>query len=343
MMIYKIFSNKIRQVIFALCCLHALGLLWLPTALAQSNDSKNSEEISVSPPEQSHETDTETPSPPSADENTNSPPKLSNEPPQVPTEEPSSPVNRQLELQAQIAQAEAQKTQAEAQIAQAEAEIAKAEAQKAKANADAQKANAEAEEKSQSDLPPEHPNHHGFYARFTPGIGIGRIQSNSTLDPLPGIERIDKPSHRTSVGSLGIDLGGGFENIGLHVGAFFEKMIFRDHSPTLIAYNLFGLNAGVTWYFTKYGLYLTGQARWLKMLVKFPSVACSEYFIDTYEWYDGPGMSLWFGKEWYDHGNDEDAVGLGLQGNYYRLKGGIEDHIKFNYVSLLLVVTFTHF
>ncbi|MBN2340638.1 MAG: hypothetical protein JXX29_06370 [Deltaproteobacteria bacterium] len=270
----------------------------------------------------------------------------------------SAEAKSELQLRAEIARAEAEKAKAEAQKAEADAQRMQAEAQKAQAEASAQReqpANASespgTQENSEENQPGEEnedeadrPNHRGFYFRFTPGLGISKVWGRGTLDPVPGLERIDDPDHRSVVGSLALDLGGGIvKNLALHVGTFFEKPFLRDAEHEQMAFNLFGLSAGLSWYFTEHDLFLTGQLRLVKMLVKFPTVICTEYFADTFDWYSGPGMSFTFGKEWYEDVEDDGAIGLGVQGNFYRMHGGVDDHFKFNYLSLLLVLTFTHF
>lgn len=260
----------------------------------------------------------------------------------------------ELELRAEIARAEAEKAKAEAEKARAEAETMKAEAERAKAEstkAEAAKASARESEKdmtAKDNAEPREdetqPNHRGFYFRFTPGLGLGTAWAKGTMDPLPGIERIDDPRHSTLTGTIGLDLGAGIvRNLALHVGTFFEKMILRKTEPTRMAFSIFGVDAGLTWYFTELELYLTGQFRWVGMLVKYPEVSCAEYFEDTFDWYKGPGLSVTFGKEWYDDANDQHGTGIGLQTNYYRTHGGIDDHQAFNHFSLLLVLTSTRF
>jgi hypothetical protein len=265
----------------------------------------------------------------------------------------------ELELRAEIARAEAEKAKAEAEKARAEAERAKAETMKAeaeRANEESGKAEAvkSSDRESEKDMTATdnaqlredetQPNHRGFYFRFTPGLGLGTAWARGTMDPLPGIERIDDPRHSTLTGTIGLDLGAGIvRNLALHVGTFFEKMILRKKEPTRMAFSIFGVDAGLTWYFTELELYLTGQFRWVGMLVKYPEVSRTEYFEDTFDWYKGPGFSVTFGKEWYDDANDQHGTGIGLQTNYYRTHGGIDDHQAFNHFSLLLVLTSTRF
>ncbi|MBN2528578.1 MAG: hypothetical protein JXR76_19470 [Deltaproteobacteria bacterium] len=276
----------------------------------------------------------------------------------------------ELELKAEIARAEAEKAKAEAEKAKAEAELAqtkaeaekaKAEAEKAKAEADAeaQKANAQTNASMTASSAPvvetplyntddarydDQPNHRGFYMRFTPGLGVGTVWANGTMDPMPGVERINDPFHSTVTGTMGLDLGAGIvRNLALHVGAFIEKMILRDQHPTKMAFSIFGVDAGLSWYFTDLELFLTGQFRWVGMLIKTPAVSCTDYFRDKYGWYKGPGASLTIGREWFENARDQGAAGIGLQANYYRVYGGIRDHFAFNHFSLLLVLTFTRF
>lgn len=265
-----------------------------------------------------------------------------------------------LRLKAEIAQAEAEKARAEAEKARAEAELAKAEAQKAEAaalsaNASATvsgKTGADAQTHGSGGTPPDaaaqgdetQPNHRGFFSRVTPGLGLGLVWAAGTMDPRPGLEAVDDPSHVSLTGAIGVDMGGGIaKNLALHIGGFGEKMFMRQREPAVMAFSIFGIAGGLTWYFTKMELFLTGQFRWVGMLVKFPQVSCSDYFEDTFDWFKGPGLSLTFGREWFQNAKDQRAPGMGIQANYYRMKGGNDNDYHFNYFSLLLVLTFTRF
>jgi len=187
----------------------------------------------------------------------------------------------------------------------------------------------------------DQPDHRGFFARVTPGVGWSWIRARGVMDPLPGLLRNEDPGHNTVALGVAGDLGGGIiRNLALHGGVLFEKMILRDRYPNLMTFNLFGFGLGLTYYFTPAELYLTGHIRFVAMLSSFPDVVCDRYWIDTFEWYRGPGFTLQFGKEWFHDADDESAAGLGLQVNYNRLYG---DDVIFNYVSVLLVVTVTKF
>ncbi|MBN2715377.1 MAG: hypothetical protein JXX14_05950 [Deltaproteobacteria bacterium] len=269
-----------------------------------------------------------------------------------------------LRLKAEIARAEAEKAKAEAEKAKAEAERARTEAE-SKKDAQASAAvqvpppaplvaapapppvpqNNTVEPTTSTETSTEtQPNHRGLFLRFAPGLGLGVAWARGTMDPRPGLEAITNPRHTTLTGTIGLDIGAGLSRrLALHVGTFYEKMIFRMKDPTNVVFSILGVGAGLTWYFTDLELYLTGQFRWVGMLLKFPEVSCSDYFDDTFEWYKGPGMSLTFGREWFESPTDDNATGIGIQANYYRMHGGIDKAYAFNHFSLLAVLTFTHF
>ena len=293
----------------------------------------------------------------------------------------------ELELKAEIARAEAEKAKAEAEKAKAEAEIEKARAAaKNEATDDTRDTGAAATANVTVNVPPppapvtpapvaekpedepeeSQPNHRGFYMRFTPGLGLGTAWANGTMGPKHGIEAISDPKHAAFAGSLGLDLGAGIvKNLALHIGVVYEKMFVREKEPTRIAFSVLGVSAGLTWYFTDLELYFTGQFRWAGLLLKFPDVSCTEFFDDRYDWYKGPGLSFTLGREWYDSAEDDDAVGIGVQANYYRMRGGADSmgtsdnpetadsyyltsdgadgKYTYNYFSLLIVLTMTHF
>ena len=268
-----------------------------------------------------------------------------------------------LKLKAEIARAEAEKAKAEAEKARADAARAKAELEMKKAAAANVDTNSRIAPPPPAPAPVQtvtdttaQPNHRGLYLRLTPGLGLGTVWGKGMMDAHPGLVAIDNPRHTTLTGTIGFDIGAGIiENLALHVGAFYEKMILRKTDPTTMVFSILGLDAGLTWYFTDLELYLTGQFRWVAMLLKFPEVNCSEFFKDSFEWYKGPGLSLTFGREWYNGPHDESAAGIGIQANYYRMHGGHdktndlnqyseqEKAYIFNQFSLLLVLTFTHF
>ncbi len=184
----------------------------------------------------------------------------------------------------------------------------------------------------------EEEQHEGRYFHMALGLGYSWIVAGGTLNPLPGLERVDDPTHQTPTLNLAFDWGAGIiDNLALHLGIYFEKMLTRSPSPE-IAFTLLGLGGGASYYFDRIDLYLTTQLRYVGMLLFFPSIVCERYFSDKYEWYGGPGLSFTVGKEWF--GNNARGIGLGLQGNFAHLRG---DDVNFNYFSLMIVGTVTRF
>lgn len=184
----------------------------------------------------------------------------------------------------------------------------------------------------------EKEEHEGFLFRMTLGLGYSRLDGAGTMDPLRGLRRIDDPEHESPGFNFALDFGGGFKGFGLHLGVLLERMILRDRTPTKMGVTLFGVGGGLSYYFTSYDFYATAQARLIGMMAYLPETVCDNYFVDKYEWYRGPGFSLTLGKEWF--GDDDSGVGLGLQGNYAYLWG---HGVKYNYLSILLVLTVTRF
>jgi hypothetical protein len=185
----------------------------------------------------------------------------------------------------------------------------------------------------------EKEDHKGFLFRFTLGLGWAWLFGHGALSPAIGLRAVEDPSHDSPALNLSMDFGGGFKNIGLHVGGVIERMILRADEPTEMGFTLFGVGGGLSYYFTDYDFYATAQIRFVGMLVYLPGVLCDVKLGEKYQSYEGPGVTFGLGKEWF--GDDDKGLGLGLQGNYAKLRrdGGAE----FDYVSVMLALTFTHF
>jgi len=183
-------------------------------------------------------------------------------------------------------------------------------------------------------------DHEGFFFRFTLGLGWGWVNGDGTMPPSKGIELISDPSHHSPVFNSAMSLGAGFLNFAVHLGVLYERMIVRADDPTSMGYTLWGIGGGLTYYFTDHDFFVTAQMRYMAMLLFMKGVICTDYNEDKYEWYKGPGIAATLGKEWYKEGKDG-GVGIGLQFNYARLKhdGGF----SFDYMSVLLLLTLTHF
>ncbi|HUT77344.1 MAG TPA: hypothetical protein VM285_06645 [Polyangia bacterium] len=185
----------------------------------------------------------------------------------------------------------------------------------------------------------EEEDHAGFFFRFRLGLGWAWMLGQGTLRPAKGLRLIEDPEHDSPAFNLALDLGGGFLDLGLHVGVLYERMILRADEPEEMGFSLFGLGGGLTYYFTDNDFFATAEVRLIGMLIYFPGVICSDYYPDRFESYRGPSVSLTLGKEWF--GDDDGGIGLGLQGNYARLEkdgGG-----SFDYASVMLVLLATHF
>ncbi len=183
-------------------------------------------------------------------------------------------------------------------------------------------------------------DHEGFFFRFALGLGWGWVEGDGTMPPSKGIERISDPSHHSPVFNLAMSLGAGFLNFAVHLGVVMERMIVRADDPTSIGFTLWGIGGGLTYYFTDHDFFVTAQMRYMALLLFMPGVICEDYNEDKYEWYKGPGIAATLGKEWFKEGKDG-GVGIGLQFNYARLNhdGGF----SFDYMSVLLLLTLTHF
>ncbi len=193
------------------------------------------------------------------------------------------------------------------------------------------------EENEEEDGDEDH--HEGFFFRFRLGLGWAWMLGQGALRPAKGLRLIEDPEHDSPALSLALDLGGGFLDLGLHLGVLWERMILRADEPEEMGFSLFGLGGGLTYYFTDNDFYVTADVRLIGMLLYYPEVICEDYYADRFESYRGPGVSLTLGKEWF--GDDDGGIGLGVQGNYARLTkdgGG-----RFDYASVMLVLSLTHF
>jgi hypothetical protein len=198
---------------------------------------------------------------------------------------------------------------------------------------------AEQEEQEEEDEEEEDEYHKGFFFRFSLGLGWAWLSGEGTMPPAKGLPAGIDPRHNSPAFNFTLDLGGGFLDLGLHLGVLYERMIVRGGEPNELGVTLMGIGGGATYYFTDNDFFVTAQVRLVGLLLYMPAVICDRYFSDKFEWYRGPGFSVTLGKEWF--GDDEGGIGLGLQGNYAYLmhSGGF----AFHYGSLLLVLTLTRF
>jgi hypothetical protein len=182
-------------------------------------------------------------------------------------------------------------------------------------------------------------HHEGFFFRFRLGLGWAWMLGEGALRPAKGLRLIEDPEHDSPAFSLALDLGGGFLDLGLHLGVLYERPILRADGPEEMGFSLFGFGGGLTYYFTDNDFFATAEVRLIGLLLYLPGVICEDYHEDKFESYRGPGVSLTLGKEWF--GGDDGGIGLGIQGSYARLAkdgGG-----RFDYASAMLVLTVTRF
>lgn len=199
---------------------------------------------------------------------------------------------------------------------------------------------ADREEDEEEDEEEEEDDYHeGFFFRFALGLGWGWISGDGTMTPAKGLQLVEDPTHNSPVFNFTLSLGGGFLDLGLHLGVLYERMILRSDEPIEMGITLMGIGGGATYYFTDNDFFVTAQVRLIGLLMFMPGVICDRYFSDKFEWYRGPGFSVTLGKEWY--GDDDGGIGLGIQGNYAYLMHASE--FAFHYGSLLLVLTLTRF
>ena len=185
----------------------------------------------------------------------------------------------------------------------------------------------------------EREGHKGFLFRFTIGLGWAWINGDGPLEPAIGLRRVDDPKHTSPAFNASMDIGGGFKNLGIHVGGAYERMILRADSPTEMGFTLLGVGGGLSYYFTEHDFYATAQIRFVGLLLYLPGVMCDAKRSEKYQSYQGPGLTVGLGKEWF--GDNDKGLGLGLQLNYARLKN--DPWAEFDYVSLMLALTFTKF
>lgn len=207
----------------------------------------------------------------------------------------------------------------------------------AEAPAPAAEASAPAPEEKADDEGRE--DHKGFLFRFTLGLGYAWIFGDGTLAPAIGLRRVDEPSHDSPALNVSMDFGGGFKDIGIHVGGVWERMILRADEPTEMGFTLFGVGGGLSYYFTDYDFYATAQLRFVGLILYLPGVLCSAERGEKHQSFQGPGVTIGVGKEWF--GDNDKGLGLGLQLNYAKLEN--DPWAEFDYVSLMLALTFTKF
>jgi hypothetical protein len=201
------------------------------------------------------------------------------------------------------------------------------------------------------DVPAEHDDeyegyHKGFFFRLALGLGWGWLEGKGTLPAAKGLRMVEDFSHDSPLFNFALSLGGGFLGLALHLDVLYERLFLRSDDPIEMGVTLMGVGGGLSYYFSDYDFFATAQVRLTGMMTFMPQVVCEDYYADKFEWYRGPGFSLTLGKEWYDEADDrgeedEGGIGLGLQGNYARLTH--DNGVVFNYFSLLLVLTVSHF
>ena len=186
---------------------------------------------------------------------------------------------------------------------------------------------------------PEKEDHKGFLFRFTLGLGWAWLNGDGALEPAIGLRRVDDPHHTSPAFNVSMDFGGGFKNLGIHVGGVYERMILREDEPTEMGFTVLGVGGGLSYYFTEHDFYATAQIRFVGLLLYLPGVLCDAKIGEKYQSYQGPGLTVGLGKEWF--GENDKGLGLGLQLNYAKLKN--EPWAELDYVSLMLALSFTKF
>jgi len=189
-------------------------------------------------------------------------------------------------------------------------------------------------------------HHRGFFFRLALGLGWGWLDGKGTLPAAKGLRVAEDFSHDSPLFNFALSLGGGFLGLALHLDVLYERLFLRSDDPIEMGVTMMGVGGGLSYYFSDYDFFATAQVRLTGMMTFMPQVVCEDYYPDKFEWYRGPGFSLTLGKEWYDDADDrgeedEGGIGLGLQGNYARLTH--DNGVVFNYFSLLLVLTVSHF
>jgi len=185
----------------------------------------------------------------------------------------------------------------------------------------------------------ERADHKGFLFRFTIGLGYAWIFGDGSLAPAIGLRRVDEPSHGSPALNVSMDFGGGFKDIGIHVGGVWERMILRADEPVEMGFTLFGVGGGLSYYFSEYDFYATAQVRFVGLILYLPGVLCSAERGEKHQSFQGPGVTFGVGKEWF--GDNDKGFGLGVQVNYARLNN--DGWARFDYVSIMLALTFTKF
>jgi hypothetical protein len=197
----------------------------------------------------------------------------------------------------------------------------------------------QAQESTPAPEPEADQDHKGFLFRLTIGLGCGWMQGDGTLEPAIGLRRVDDPHHVSPAVNLSIDLGGGFKDLGIHVGGVYERMLLRADDPTAMGLTILGVGGGLSYYFTEHDLYATAQFRYYGLRLYLPDVPCDADVAEKWQSYQGPGFTVGLGKEWF--GENDRGLGLGIQVNYGKLRNG--SWAAIDYVSLMLAITFTKF
>jgi len=182
-------------------------------------------------------------------------------------------------------------------------------------------------------------DHKGFLFRLTFGLGWAFLNGEGLLEPAIGVRRVEDPQHNSPAFNLSMDFGGGFKDVGFHVGGAYERMILRADVPDEMGFTVLGVGGGLSYYFTDWDFYATAQARLVGLVVYLPGVLCSAESGEKSQSYHGPGLTAGLGKEWF--GDNDKGFGLGVQLNYARLRN--DDWMRFDYVSVMLALTFTKF
>lgn len=185
----------------------------------------------------------------------------------------------------------------------------------------------------------EERDHDGFFSRVFLGIGYGSYIGSGRFDPIPGVRLIEDPSLGSPALNIALDGGVGIiDNLAIHFSVAFETLLVSKEDSGIDGFYLFGLGGGATYYFMPFDFYLSGHIRWAGALFYLPNAPCDIWVFDKFKGFDGIGLSLAFGKEWFTADNDA-GIGIGLQGNWVHLGGSP----NFNYFSILLVPTLVSF
>ncbi len=178
-------------------------------------------------------------------------------------------------------------------------------------------------------------DHAGGFVRLTLGLGVGHVEGGR-LGPEPGFHPIEDLSHTGPVLGAAFLVGGGAADLALAGELTYERMLTHLERRSEVGFSLYGIGIAGTAY-SDDEWFVTAHLRWLMMMLWRCEIPC---------WWDrgdttmGPGVGVTVGKEWFDKNeDDEDAVGIALQGNYASLNG----EPQVDYYSGLLLLTLTSF